>query len=118
VLLKTRSKLVSTEFDTQAAPRAEDESDESTAVMRMIGKDVVELVANLSGCSQYQTVPDCSENICFHRKYAFPFVYKFNKAHTTSAEGWFYLMYVFFARFDCAAVSSRQTVFACSSSCK
>ena len=34
----------------------------------VIGTEVVELVANLSGCASYRPPPDCSQNICFHRK--------------------------------------------------
>nr|XP_039257330.1 peroxidasin-like isoform X1 [Styela clava] len=46
---------------------AEDDSEQE--VIPVIGTEVVAIVANLSGCSAHQKIPDCSSNICFHRKY-------------------------------------------------
>ncbi|XP_076805878.1 peroxidasin homolog isoform X2 [Clavelina lepadiformis] len=48
---------------------SERESIDDLEVASVIGPEMVELVANLSGCSSHRPVPDCSEKICFHRKY-------------------------------------------------
>lgn len=44
------------------------ENDENEIITPVIGTEVIALVANLSGCSAHQEAPDCSSNICFHRK--------------------------------------------------
>lgn len=47
----------------------ETENDISNDIpLPIIGTEVVALVANLSGCSAHQKVPDCSDEMCFHRK--------------------------------------------------
>ena len=38
-------------------------------VISFIRPEVIELVANLSGCSTYRTQPNCSKDFCYHRKF-------------------------------------------------